>query len=510
MTIGAPLETEIKLAATPAMLEGLREHPVLTGPDQANTLVTSYFDTADRRLARAGASLRLRDTGQAREQTIKLPARTDSIVVRGEWTVPAIGEAPDIGGFAEEPRAMLARLLDGEALLPIAQTRIERTTRRVRHGPAEIEIAFDQGTICAGATEAAICELELELVSGTLADLLDLALALPLGPDLQWSVASKSARALALADGIAAVAVRANSAGVSRDMDPAQGFAVIAWSCLSHLLENAPLVVSTGDPEALHQSRVAIRRLRAGLGLFGPLFEHDAQAEVLNAELKAAANALGPARDAHVLLGRLTAASTEQAQDAAELLDHVRSVAERTMQSAQAFLTGAEFQTLLVTFAWWVERSDLLDQDCSARLPQFAAKALRKRRRKIRHMGLDPAAMTVAERHALRIAVKKMRYAADFLAPLYPSQSAKKHVDRFKDAAAKVQDRLGELHDLDVLAAGREALFAGLEPIGAARLSAQLDELIPPLAKSQDKMLKRAGKALARLDACEPWWKADL
>ena len=347
-------------------------------------------------------------------------------------------------------------------------------------------------------------------MSGALVNLLNLALALPLGPDLQWSVASKSARALALADGIAAVAVRANSAGVSRDMDPAQGFAMIAWSCLSHLLENAPLVVSTGDPEALHQSRVAIRRLRAGLGLFGPLFEHDAQAEVLNAELKAAANALGPARDAHVLFERLTAASAEQTQDAAELLDHVRSVAERTMQSAQAFLTGAEFQTLLVTFAWWVERSDLLDQDCSVRLPQFAAKALRKRRRKIRRMGIDPAAMTVAERHALRIAVKKLRYAADFLAPLYPSQSAKKHFDRFKDAAAKVQDRLGELHDLDALAAGREALFAGLEPIGAARLSAQLDELIPPLAKSQDKMLKRAGKALARLDACEPWWKADL
>ncbi len=510
MTIGAPLETEIKLAATPAMLSGLREHPALAGADQASALVTRYFDTADRRLALAGASLRLRETGQAREQTVKLPARTDSIVVRGEWTVPAIGEAPDIDGFAEEPRAILARLLDGEPLLPIAETRIARTTRRVRHGSAEIEIAFDQGNICAGTREAAVCELELELVSGALADLLDLALALPLGPDLQWSVASKSARALALADGIAAVAARVNPAGVSRDMGAAQGFAVIAWSCLSHLLENAPLVASAGDPEALHQSRVAIRRLRAGLGLFGPLFEHDAQAEVLNAELKAAANALGPARDAHVLLARLTAAPAEKAQNAAELLDHVRSVAERAMQSAQVFLAGAEFQTLLFAFALWVERGQWLGQDCSARLPQFAAKALRKRRRKIRRMGDDPAGMTVDERHALRIAVKKLRYAADFLAPLYPSERAEKHAERFKDLATKVQDRLGELHDLDVLAAGHEALFAGLEPIGAARLSAQLDELIPSLAKSHDKLLKRAGKALARLDAYEPWWKADL
>ncbi|GAC1405161.1 MAG: inorganic triphosphatase [Novosphingobium sp.] len=510
MTIGAPLETEIKLAATPAMLEGLREHPALAGTDQANTLVTTYFDTADRRLMRAGASLRMRETGQAREQTIKLPARTDSIVVRGEWTVPALGDAPDIGGFAEEPRSALQRLLDGAELQQIAETRIERTVRRIQHGPAEIEIAFDQGRICAGIAEAAVCELELELVSGALADLLDLALALPLGPDLQWSVASKSARALALADGTAAVAARAGSAAVSRDMDTARGFSAIAWSCLSQLLENAPLVVSIGDPEALHQSRVAIRRLRAGLGLFGPLFEHDAQAEVMNLELKAAADALGPARDAHVLLERLAAAPADKAQDAAELLDHVRSVAERTMQSAQAFLAGGEFQALLFTFAVWVERGDWLNQACRAQLPQFAAKALRKRRRKIRHMGLDPAAMTVDGRHVLRIAVKKLRYAADFLAPLYRSQRAEKQLDRFKDAAAKVQDRLGELHDLDVLAAGREALFAGCEPIGAARLSAQLDHLIPSLAERHDKLLKRAGKALARLDACEPWWKADL
>ena len=515
MSTSDALETEIKLAASPAMLEALREHPLLAGPDRVDRLVTTYFDTADRRLQSAGASLRLRANGKRREQTIKLPARTDSIVVRGVWTVAAIGKAPDIGKFAPEPRAAIERLLDGEGVAPLAETRIDRTVRQVTQRAAAIEIAFDRGTIRAGTREAAVCELELELVAGSLADLVDLALALPLGPDLQWSVASKSGRALALADGTVPAAAHATPAGVSRDIDAGRGFQAIAWSCLSHLLENAPLVISTGDPEALHQCRVAIRRLRAGIGLFGPLFANDAQSEVLNAELMAAANALGPARDAHVLLERLAAVPASEGQDCAELLAHVRSMAEQAMQSAQAFLAGAEFQRLLFAFTLWVERGDWLEQDCSAQLPQFAAKALRKRRRKIRRMGSDPAAMAADERHALRIAVKKLRYAADFLAPLYPANQAARDLRRFKALAAKVQDRLGELHDLDVLAEvvlhfGNDALFAGLEPIAAARLSAQLEALLPALSASHGKLLKRAARSVTRLDAARSWWKADL
>ena len=510
MTTDSAQETELKLAATPDMLEALREHPALAGPDRNSALVTTYFDTADRRLARAGASLRLRDTGTAREQTIKLPARTGSIVVRGEWTAPALGKNPEICDFAPKPRAALGRLLDGEQLTIIAETRIDRTARRITHGSAQIEIAFDKGTIRAETREIPVCELELELVGGALADLLDLALLLPLGPDLQWSVASKSARARALADKAAANAAHAAQAGVAREMDASAGFQAIAWACLSHMLENVPLVVATGDPEALHQCRVAIRRLRAGLGLFDALFAGDAQADVLDAELKAAASATGPARDSHVLLDRLSAAHGAEGRDSAELLAHVRSVADRATASTQAMLAGRDFQAMLIGCALWIERGDWLIRERVAPLPQFAAHALRKRRRKLRRIGGDPATMTIEQRHALRIAVKKLRYAADFFAPLYQSKSAEKAQHQFKSAAAQVQDRLGELHDLDVLAAGQDALFSGIEPIGAARLSAQLDTLVPALAAPSPKLLKRAGRAIARLDRAKAWWKADL
>ena len=170
----------------------------------------------------------------------------------------------------------------------------------------------------------------------------------------------------------------------------------------------------------------------------------------------------------------------------AELIEHVRSVAERTMADARAALAAAPFQSLLLD----------------------PARALRKRRRTIRRMGGDAEAMTVEQRHRLRIAVKKMRYAADYFAALYTTPDADKAQQRFGKLAAKVQDHLGDLHDLDVIAVDREALLAGLEPIGAARLSAELDLAVP--LGGYNKLLARSGRALARLDQASAWWKDDL
>ena len=506
------LETEIKLAATPAMLEALRDHPLLAGSDRVSALVTTYFDTPDRRLSHAGASLRLREDSKQREQTVKLPAQTGLVVVRGEWTVPAGGPLPDIGAFGAEPREAIERLLGGEGVVPVAETRVERTVRQIAHGTATLELAYDRGTIQAGGCKEPVCELEIELVAGSLADLLDLARMLPLGPDLQWSLASKSGRCLALADGTAPAAAHAHPSGVTRAMDGAEGFHAIAWTCLSHLLENVPLVVERSDPEALHQSRVAIRRLRTTLGLFGPLFEDDGQAAALGAQFKAVANAMGPARGAHVLLERLTAAAAAEGQDAAELLALARASAARDMVVAQALVAGAGFQTLLFDFALWVERGAWLNlaRADPRPLPHFAARALRKRRRKFRRLDDDPTAMTNEERHGLRIAVKKWRYSADFLAPLYSAKGARKAQRRFKALAARVQAHLGDLHDLDGLAADCDALCAGLEPIERTRIAAQLSALMPSLAASHHTLLSRVARAAAKLDQAEPWWTADL
>lgn len=506
-----PLETELKLAATPAMLETLRAHPHLAGADQAATLVTTYFDTIGGKLRRVGAALRIRDGGKGREQTLKLITPYGATVRRNEWNVTTAGDIPDPAGFPVRARSALVRLLDGAPLEPVATTTIERTTRRLHFGSSAIEVAFDTGTIRAGERVDNVCELELELVEGHLADVIALVLCLPLGPELRWSVSSKAERCHALAFDLQVVAAHARPVKLLPSMNAARGFQAIAWNCLEQLLANYTLVIGSGDPEALHQTRVAIRRLRAAGKLFGKVTDDDA-APVLRAELKAVASALGPARDLQVLHGRVAAQARAGGHDFGELLGHldVRQVA--ALRGAQALLGAEPFQRLLFDVAGWIEGGEWLvhKQETGGNQPlvPFAAHVMSRRRRKLRQVDDRLADLSDATRHRLRVDGKILRYAAEFFASLYRDRGTARQRLAFGKAAERLQDSLGELNDMAVATGARDALFTDLEPIAAARQAAQLEGLLDAQAKSQAKLVKTAERALAKLTEAAAWWKA--
>lgn len=178
------LETELKLAASPAMLLHLRSHPLLAGEESALTLIARYFDTAEGALHKAGATLRLREGAARIEQTFKSSAASGGVLCRGEWNAPASGGAPDLAAFPPEARTMIERLVDSAPLEPRAVTSVERCIRRLRFGASTIEVALDLGTVEGGGRSEPIAELELELLKGEPADLFALAQELPLGPEL--------------------------------------------------------------------------------------------------------------------------------------------------------------------------------------------------------------------------------------------------------------------------------------------------------------------------------------
>lgn len=495
-------ETELKLAASPAMLLNLRGHPLLAGEDRALTLVTRYFDTADAALHRAGATLRLREGGAGAEQTFKTPAKGD--FHRGEWNAPVTGDTPDPAAFPADARERLEALLDGAPVQPLALTRIERTTRRLRFGKSTIEAAFDFGTVEAEAgrhrRSRPVSELELELVKGRTADLFALAQRLPLGPELAWSTESKGARGQALALKLSFEPVRAHETPLDRAMDVGAGFRAIAWNCLAQLLGNCREVVASGHPDAVHQSRVAIRRLRAAFSLFSDNLA-DIRTPIFRAEWKAAAAGLGPTRDLHVLIERVEAAAAESGAEADELLRLLRGKRAAATREAQALLAGTAFQHLLVRFAEWLER-DMPHPDMP--LVDFTGRALgRRRRRLVRDTAL--ADMSDEALHELRIRGKKLRYAAEFFGALYPDHAAERKA--FAKALGKLQDTLGSLHDLAVAHDQRESLFADLEPITAAGLSAQLATLLDRHGPTRKALIKTAAKALDRVADAPVWWK---
>src|SRR5690606_19504342 len=98
----------------------------------------------------------------------------------------------------------------------------------------------------------------------------------------------------------------------------------------------------------------------------------------------------------------------------------------------------------------------------------FADRTLAGLHAKVLKRGRHFAEMTTEERHELRIALKKFRYAADFLLPLYGSR---KQVRRFADALEDLQEELGRYNDMATtrtIMAGFAAEPAGRSPAAGA------------------------------------------
>jgi inorganic triphosphatase YgiF len=504
------IEAEIKLAASPAMLERLRSSPVLAGAGHFANLVTTYFDTVDGKLWNNGAALRVRDTGHGHEQTLKLIGPGKASVRRREWNAAIQRDTPTIYGFPIKARAALCRRLDGAPLEEIASARVERESRRVKCGRSLIEVSFDRGTIHAAEREEAVCELELEVVEGRLADAFRLALNLPLGPELVWSVRSKAERCHDLAFAVQPKTARAGPVPLKSGMDVAKAFQTIAWSCLEQLLACCSHVIANDDSEALHQCRVAIRRLRAAFGLFKHVVA-DETAPQLRAALKAVFTGLGPARERQVLLDQVAATTGPNGHDTGELLEHLGKRRNEAMQAAQVLLASPPFQRLLLELGDWIDDGEWLSRKHETGgdqpIRRFAKRGLSKSRRKLRRRQDGLANMTDLARHHLRVDVKKLRYAEEFFSTLCRNKAASRHRRRFSKAVGGLQDSLGELNDLAVASNDRTELFEGLDSITAARLTAQLDRSLHVQQKSKGKLLKRAERSLHRTLDASPWWK---
>jgi len=502
--VNAPTETEIKLVAAPAMLDALTRHPLLAGEEIASRLVNTWFDTADGALQRAGATLRVRDTGRGLEQTLKLASRNGP--ARIEWTVPSPGPCPDDVAFPPKARRRLARLTGNNALSAVATALVERCERTVEWQGATIKAAFDRGEIIAGDAREPISELELEIASGPVHAALALAGELPLGPELMWSGRTKAGRAYALAHGGEDRQSFAQ-ARLAPSMPAAAAFRAIAWAILGQLLSTYPRVIDDGSPDGVHQTRVALRRLRSAIRLFAPVLPAD-RAKVLRAAFGTAARGLGPARDLYVLADAISSRIDPRDGESEAVLSHLLENLATATADAQEILASTPFQRLLCEFAMWVEHPEAAPaEDTGEALHSFAGRAFsRLRRRLVRH-GQKLGDMTETVRHEVRKDAKQLRYAIGFLDGAWPKAHRREQRSRFTRQLTRLQDSLGALNDLAVASASRDTMFATCDPITAARLGARLESLLSSQSESQARLLRRADKALDRIATSPPWWK---
>ncbi len=447
-------ETELKLRVPEGAVSRLRRSPVLSALRQQRGsrrhLLTVYFDTPSLALAKRGMSLRVRHIGGRKVQGVKLAGQANggTVIQRPELEAEIEGDAPDIARIPDESvRQMVSEAAGIEPLAPAFVSEFGRTVWPVKLGDSDIEVALDVGEIRAGAGRSLpVSELELELKSGRADRLIELALALGRSVPISVERHSKAERGFALVTGLGAKPVRGDPVELDPEATARGGFVALARNCLSQLGGNEAAVLA-GDPEGIHQMRVAARRLRALLACFRDLLAIPV-ADEFKAELRWLMTALGRARDLDVFIAETLTPMLERLPEEATLKTlhgAARQAVGRAHAEASAAIAAPRYAEFLLTAdlrlasdAWASANAHV---DAPVRL--LAQKMLQRRYRKLVKLGSGHHNLEIEQLHQIRIAAKKMRYAAEFFRSLYSRKLARRYLGRL----ARLQERLGSLND---------------------------------------------------------------
>jgi triphosphatase len=456
-----PREIEIKLRLRREHVPRLRRHPLLSeGFKQSGRRERQdsvYFDDRHRTLQKKGLSLRVRQIGERRIQTIKAANGHAGPIDRGEWEAVVTASRPDLGAARGTPlEQVLTKLRD--PLEPLFETRVSRTAFPVQFGNSDITFSLDQGRIDTGRSTAPICELELELKNGSARDLFQFARQLDEKIPLELSYETKSGRGYSLLDEKSAETGKAHEVALRSDMSCAETFRVIAHECLRHMMQNREGIVE-GKAEALHQMRIAVRRFRSTLAFFADIVSGPG-AEDVRTEFQWLRDLTGPARDFDVFVKEtLAPLRSEFSKDRAVARFYRQAIRQQAKANSaiRKAVQAAQFRKLVVRTAGWIEGGDwrtgadaLMRARQDAPIQYYAAEQLSTLRRKVRKQGKFLSELDDRRLHRLRVRTKKLRYAAEFFASLASRKKGRKQTREFIETLRTLQDKLGVLNDLAV------------------------------------------------------------
>ncbi|MFE0190887.1 CHAD domain-containing protein [Streptomyces sp. NPDC058989] len=464
--------------------------PDLTGVDPvasvaeqgAEALDALYYDTADQRLAADGITLRRRTGGRDAGWHLKLPVAPG---VRDEVRAPLSDTPP-----AELTALVRSRVLDRE-LAPVVRLRTRRTVLVLHDasGAPLAEVAQDEvrahraGEAAEAGGEPAEVrwrEIEVELAGGGGggAGLLDeIGRALAAAGARPSSSASKLARALAETGQYPA---RPRKGGVegsgkgagkgsgkkskkSKKTEKTEKGRTAGDVVLRYVREQVRTIVALDPgvrrdlPDAVHQMRVATRRLRSAFRSYTKVLDR-AATQPIGVELKWLAAELGVDRDREVLTERLHGALAEVPRTLrlGPVAARLRIWSQRRRVGARkqvlAVLDGDRYLSLLKTLDALLEAPPL-HRAAAGPAPEVVARAVlkdyRRLARRVEAALAAPAGQARDEAlHGARKAAKRTRYAAEAARPAL-GRPAKKFAKRTK----RLQQLLGD-HQDSVVARG--------------------------------------------------------
>lgn len=530
-------EIELKFRIPPDRLAALRG-AVATRSAQRLPLAAAYFDTAGEHLAHARVALRLRREGAQWVQTLKAQGAGTMQRLEHNVVLPGSAQQALAPGSARpaldirrhdgtDAGARLRQVLADAGPAPLVEryaTEVMRTRRVLRAGAARIELALDEGHISAGPRCLPICEIEFELHHGAPQALLAVAARWVDRFNLVLDVRSKSERGHWLAAGLAASPpAQARLVRLLPRASPAQAVTAMVAEALDQALANASqLADGNATPAHLHQLRVALRRLRSVMRVFGPLAAAGSlvalpggasllpagdcrllppgdrsplpDGNLLAPALAALFSQLGAARDADVMAEWLWPAL--RAAGAPNLAAPTALPATEVPDLAALLRAPATQRLWLAALASCQPMAAPASGAAGAgtALRQALAAPVQRLLRQVQRDALRFAELDENGRHRLRRRIKRLRYAAEGLASLWRAKAVAATLDDLQRA----QTPLGEYHDT-VMALAHCRTLAAHDPhawFAVGWLSARRQALEPPCAK-----------ALARLARMRGFWR---
>ncbi len=424
----------------------------VTGGD-VRRQVDQYLDTEDWRIGRAGLTLRIRQTGRGEEITLKDRGSlsTDGLRRRLEVTETLSGGGTAMGRTGPVGRR-IAAVAAQRPLRQILEVRTRRQPYVVSLGGTPVaELALDDTVIGTEGDEqpARLRRVEVEAIPGAEEDVAPLVTALQQACGLQPALLSKFEAGL-LSLGLEIPGPPdLGPTEVTPDASMGELARAVVRRHLGAMLAHEAGTRLGEDIEELHDMRVATRRLRAALALFGD--DLPAEAATLRDELRWLAQVLGRVRDLDVQLERFTdmARHPDGHPPAGDPLHELRDLLQDERLAAREGLLEA-----LESPRWerLVERLRAIALDDESGGPGavpalLAVPPLVLSRHRAAARAARRACRTgeAEDFHRLRIRCKWLRYCLEFTTDLYGG-----HTERFIRRLARLQDALGMLQDAEV------------------------------------------------------------
>jgi inorganic triphosphatase YgiF len=482
-------EFELKLEVPAARAQGLRAALTRLRP-KSERLRAIYYDTPERLLQREGLVLRLRREDGAWVQTLKGDSGRALERLEHEVVLGRSREAPGPVAARHEDSSvgrrlvhLLGRGFDDSAWEKLFETDVERAKAIVEEGASRVEIAFDRGRIAAGRRAIALCEIEFELKEGEPAAAVRLARQWCARHGLWLSTISKAQKGARLAGAERRFGSPVSAADAAFHARASlRHIAGEALACsLDQVIRNASeLAAGSRDDEHIHQVRVGIRRTRTALR---ELVRDDVAAE--EHALVGAFRKLGRHRDAtHVLR-----AVAPKLRKVGPLPDEP---ARKNEPSPARTVCAPAFQDAVLC---------LLGRACELRADASSARGakreIEKRLAKLHEKTLADGKVferiDAKRQHRVRKRLKRLRYLAEFTAPLHDESRLHGFLSKLK----KAQDALGEYNDeMTALAHYRDL----------AKADPRAGFAVGWLTADRERAAHECGRRLRKLAKADPFW----